>query len=212
MPNDTFFGTGRGRVLILRAERRNLRHGTGLRLDTSCQTTHSSHGTGLRPDTSCVRENALSLAVQIVGAVGDRAVSGDARVRRPARQPVWRPALQKCFREFGDGCRVWFPVGPIHAFASGLVSPSTTSASKVMEQRLTRNPARANLAILELVLNFNPRHRRTSQTMDPVVPCALRLLSKSTVCQQATRGRLRSVGVLPIQLKYNSPSRRTLTL
>ena len=109
-----------------------------------------------------------------------------------------------------DGYCARFPAGPVHPFASGPVSPSATAASKVMERRLTRNPARANLAILELVLNLNPRPCRTSQKMDPVVPCALRLLSKSTVCQQAPRGRLRSSGVLPIHLKYNSLSRRTL--
>ena len=81
-----------------------------------------------------------------------------------------------------------FPAGPVHPFASGPVSPSATAASKVMEGRLTGNAARATLAILELVHNLNPRPCRTTQKMDPVVPCALRLLSKSTVCLQAPGG------------------------
>src|SRR5580658_10447285 len=93
---------------------------------------------------------------------------GDVRAWRPARQPVWRPALQSACGS-SDGSCARLPVGLVHAFASGPVPASTTSASKVMERRLTRNAGRANLAILELDLNFNSRCCRTAQTMDPVV-------------------------------------------
>ena len=63
-----------------------------------------------------------------------------------------------------------------------------------------------------LILNLNSRPCRTAQYADLVVPCALGLLSQSAICQQAPRGRLRLSRLLPIYFKYNSLSRRTLTL
>ncbi len=95
--------------------------------------------------------------------------------------------------------------GPGSRFCACPVSPSTTAASKVMERRLTRSAARATLAILELVLNLNPRPCRTPQKLDPVVPCALRLLSKSAVCLEPAI-RFRACGRCERKSRQTRPS------
>ncbi len=74
-----------------------------------------------------------------------------------------------------------------------------------MERRLTRGAARATLAILDLVLNLNPRPCRTPQYGNPVVPCALRLLSKSAVCLEPAI-RFRACGRCERKSRQTRPS------
>jgi hypothetical protein len=71
------------------------------------------------------------------------------------------------------------------------VSCKTTCASKVMARWLTRSPARATLAILDLALDPNPRSRKAARKMDLGTPCGLLLHSKQAVCLEAPRNRVR---------------------
>ncbi len=57
------------------------------------------------------------------------------------------------------------------------VSPMTTHPAKVTLRRLTRRPARATVAIPELVDDSNPRFRKAAWKMDVGRPCALWLPS-----------------------------------
>lgn len=101
----------------------------------------------------------------------------------------------------------WTSVPLLIAGSTEEVSPKATTTSKVMARRLTRRSTRANLAILDLVLDSNPRIRKAVPSMGMGMPCVRRSLSFSAICRAAsrTRARSRSSRLIRLDLEFAAP-------